>query len=182
VLVNGRYQAACTQPVSNGVVVENETDELNTYRRDLVEMLFAEGNHFCPACEKSGDCELQAMAYRLGISAPRFPYLWPKREIDASHDDIFIDRNRCILCGRCVIASKDVDGKNVFQFVGRGPEKRVAVNAEAKLSDTNITAADKAVEVCPVGAIIVKRVGYATPVGKRQYDKTPIGSDVEAGK
>jgi len=180
VMVNGRPQAACTWPVSEGMVVENDTEDLLQHRRRIVEMMFVEGNHFCMFCEKSGNCELQAMAYRFGITAPRYPYLFPKRDVDASHPDIFIDRNRCILCGRCVNASRDIDGKNVFEFVGRGANKRVAVNAEAKLSDTNIDLTDKAVDVCPVGAILKKRVGYAVPVGQRKYDHAPIGSDIEA--
>ncbi len=179
VMVNGRPQAACTQPVADGAVVENDTEDLKHMRQDLVDMLFVEGNHFCPSCEKSGNCELQALAYRLGIAAPKYPYLWQKREVDASHPEIFIDRNRCILCGRCVNASRDVDGKNVFEFVGRGSEKRVAVNAEADLADTNITAEDKAADVCPVGAIIIKRQGFKTPVGQRKYDKQLIGSEIE---
>ncbi len=179
-MVNGRPQAACTQPVAEGTVVESETEEIQAIRRNIVEMLFVEGNHFCAFCEKSGDCELQAIAYRMGIAAPKFPYLWPERELDASHPEIFIDRNRCILCGRCVNASKDVDGKNVFQFVGRGRDKRVAVNAEANLAGTDLAREDRAVSVCPVGAIIVKRKGYATPVGQRMYDKNPIGSDIES--
>jgi len=180
VMVNGRPQAACTQPVADGMVVENETDALQAARRDIVDMLFVEGNHYCMFCEKSGNCELQALAYRLGITAPKFPYQFPERELDASHPDIFIDRNRCILCGRCVNASRDIDGKNVFEFVGRGPDKRVAVNAEANLAETDLAATDRAVDVCPVGAILRKRVGYAVPVGERKYDHEPIGSDIEA--
>jgi len=180
VMVNGRPASACTQPVAPGIVVQNETDELQAMRRDIVEMLFVEGNHFCMFCEKSGNCELQAMAYRLGIPAVRFPYLWPKREIDASHPDVMIDHNRCILCGRCVRASRDVDGKHVFQFVGRGPHKKIAVNAEAKLADTNIDVTDEALNACPVGALLKKRVGFQVPVGKRLYDHEPIGSDIEA--
>lgn len=179
VMVNGRCQAACTQPVANGMTVENNTEQVTAMRRDIVEMLFVEGNHYCMFCEKSGNCELQAMAYRLGITAPKYPYLWPDRRVDASHPDIMIDANRCILCGRCVRASQDLDGKNVFQFVGRGPEKRIAINAEARLADTDLEVADKAVEVCPVGAILKKRVGYSIPVGERAYDHKPIGSDIE---
>jgi len=99
--------------------------------------------------------------------------------VDASHPDIFIDHNRCILCARCVRASQDLDGKNVFGFVGRGRHKRVAVNAEARLVDTDIDITDKAINVCPVGAILRKRVGYAVPIGKRLYDHKPIGSDIE---
>jgi [NiFe] hydrogenase diaphorase moiety small subunit len=178
--VNGTPQTACTLPITEGMEVKNDTPELKEHRRNIVDMLFVEGNHFCMFCEKSGNCELQAMAYRLGIYVPKYPYLFPERSVDASHPDIFIDRNRCILCGRCVTASRDIDGKNVFEFVGRGPEKRIAVNAKARLSDTDIDVADRSVEVCPVGAIIKKRVGFAVPVGERLYDKEPIGTDIES--
>ena len=182
VKVNGRFQAACTQPVAEGAIVENDTTEIANHRKRIVEMLFVEGNHFCMVCEKSGCCELQAVAYRLGIGAVRFPFLWPDRKVDASHDDIYVDHNRCILCGRCVSASRDLDGKGVFEFVGRGSERRIAVNSKGKLSDTKVALADKAIEVCPVGCLIKKRIGFAVPVGKRMYDHKPIGSDIEAGQ
>jgi len=182
VLVNGRPQPSCVQPVAEGMVVESETEQLQAYRRSLLEMLFKEGNHFCPFCEKSGNCELQALAYRLGMTDPIHPFQWSQRDVDASHPDIWIDRNRCILCGRCVTASRDLDGKHVFEFVGRGAHKRVAVNAEAHLRDTNADVTDEACRVCPVGALQPKRVGYATPIGERAYDKKPIGADVEAGR
>ncbi len=180
VLVNGRPQSACTQPIAPNAIVEANTPELNAHRRNLIDMLFVEGNHFCMFCEKSGNCELQAMAYRLGILAPKYPFQFPIRDVDASHPDVFIDRNRCILCGRCVRASREQDGKVCFDFVGRGPHKRVAVNAEEKLADTNLDVKDKAVEACPVGAILKKRVGYAVPVGQRKFDHQPIGADIEA--
>jgi [NiFe] hydrogenase diaphorase moiety small subunit len=161
------------------MVVENATEKVLAIRRDIIEMLFVEGNHFCMYCEKSGNCELQALAYRLGITAPKFPYLWPEREVDASHGDMFIDRNRCILCGRCVRASRDLDGKHVFDFAGRGAKRRVAVNAEMDLSETSAAATDRSVEACPVGALMVKHVGFRVPVGQRLYDVEPIGSDIE---
>ena len=113
------------------------------------------------------------------MTAPKYPYLWPKRDVDASHPDVFIDHHRCILCARCVRASRDVDGKNVFQFMGRGSTKKIAVNAEANLAGTNVDAADKAMEICPVGALMRKRVGYAVPIGQRDYNHEPIGSDIE---
>ena len=180
VLVNGKPQAACIQPVADGILVENDSPEVLELRRRIIEMLFIEGNHFCMFCEKSGNCELQALAYRFGITAPRYPYQFPVRDVDASHPDVLIDRNRCILCGRCVRASKELDGKNVFQFVGRGPDKRVAVNAEAGLAETDLNVVDRAAELCPVGAIVQKRTGYEVPGGRRRYDRTPIGSDIES--
>ena len=180
VQVNGRPQAACTHPVGEGMVVQSETPEIIDQRKAIVEMLFVEGNHYCMFCEKSGNCELQAMAYRFGIASPRYPYMFPERDVDATHPDVLIDRNRCIRCGRCVRASRDVDGKNVFQFVNRGHEMELAINAEANLAKTDLAGVDLAVDVCPVGAILRKRVGYAVPVGKRLYDHKPIGSDIEA--
>lgn len=182
VMVNGRPQAACIQPVANHIVVENDTPDLRRMRKNLVEMMFVEDNHFCMFCEKSGNCELQAMGYRFGVMSPKYPFLFPKREVDASHPDILIDYNRCIQCGRCVTASRDLDGKTVFEFVGRGAMRKLAVNATARLADTALDIIDKACEVCPVGAIIKKRVGFAVPVGKRLYDNKPIGSAVEDKK
>ena len=66
--------------------------------------------------------------------------------------------------------------------MNRDGHKRVAVNAEARLGDTDIEATDKVVDVCPVGALLRKRVGYAVPVGKRLYDHEPIGSDIADGQ
>ena len=180
VLVNGRPQSACTQPAAAGLVVHNDTEELRQLRADLIEMLFVEGNHYCMFCEKSGNCELQALGYRFGVTAPKYPFFFPDRAVDATHPDVYLDRNRCILCARCVRASRDLDGKGVFAFVGRGPERRLAVNAEARLRDTDVDVTDRALDVCPVGALMRKRVGYTVPVGQRLYDIEPIGSDVEA--
>jgi len=182
VRVNGRPQSACTQPAAPGMIVENDTEQLRELRRSLIDMLFVEGNHFCMFCEKSGDCELQAQAYRLGITAPQYPFMFPQRELDGSHPEIFIDRNRCILCGRCVRASQELDGKRVFGFVGRGPDKQVAVNAESGLGGTDAAADDEAVAACPTGSLLEKRVGYAVPVGRRRFDHQPIGADIEQSR
>ncbi|MDJ0521352.1 MAG: 2Fe-2S iron-sulfur cluster-binding protein [Planctomycetota bacterium] len=182
VTANGRPCSACTQPAAPGMIVMNETEQVKDFRKTLVEMMFVEGNHFCMFCEKSGNCELQAMGYRMGIDVPRFPFLFPKRNVDASHPDILVDHNRCILCARCIRTSRDVDGKQVFDFVGRGANKRVAVRSGTRLADSDADVSDAAVEACPVGALLKKRVGYATPIGERLYDKAPIGSEIENGE
>ena len=180
VKANGRTVSACTYPVSPEMVVENDTAELQEHRRVLLEMLFVEGNHFCMSCEKSGNCELQALGYRFGIAAPRFEQQFPRRELDASHPDILIDHHRCVLCGRCVRTSRDLDRKAVFCFVGRGPKKRIAVSSGARLRDTSADVTDQALDACPVGALLRKRVGFAVPVGRRLYDHDPIGSPAAA--
>ncbi len=76
-------------------------------RKTLLQMLFVEGNHFCPSCEKSGNCLLQATAYEMGMEGPHFEEFYPDRAVDASHPDLLLDFNRCILCGLCVRASHD---------------------------------------------------------------------------
>ncbi len=175
VTVNGRHSAACITPAADDAVVENNSDALMAQRRTLLQMLFVEGNHQCPACEKSGACQLQAVAYYCGMLAPELTHLYPKREVDASHPDVAIDFNRCILCELCVRASRDVDGKDVFAISGRGIGAHLVVNSESgKLGDSLFEASDKAAHVCPVGAILSKHRGYDVPIGKRLYDLEPI--------
>lgn len=118
VKADGRPAAACTLPVQAGITVESETEELNDLRRTLVQMLFAEGNHFCPACEKSGNCVLQALGCDLGVMTAGFRHFFLDRPVDASHPDLLLDFNRCVLCKLCVRASEEVDGKGVFSLAG----------------------------------------------------------------
>ncbi|MBM4182412.1 MAG: ferredoxin, partial [Betaproteobacteria bacterium] len=164
-------------PAQAGLVVESDTEEINELRRTLVQMLFAEGNHFCPSCEKSGNCTLQALGYDLGVMTAGFRHFFPDRPVDASHPDILLDFNRCILCELCVRASCEVDDKCVFALSGRGIDKHLVVNAESGLlADTDIALTDKAMQVCPVGVILKKRVGFAQPIGRRRYDPDPISA------
>src|SRR5512134_1950817 len=175
--VNGRTAAACTMPARAGMEVASQTGELNEKRQTLVQMLFVEGNHFCPSCEKSGNCLLQAVAYDLGMLSAELDYLFPSRPVDASHPEILLEFNRCILCELCVRAAREVDGKHVFSLAGRGLDKHLIVNAESgRLADTDVAVTDKAVAVCPVGVIIRKRIGFATPIGERRYDRSPISA------
>ncbi len=175
--VDGRTVATCTVPAVPGMEVASDTDEMNGLRRTLVQMLFAEGNHFCPSCEKSGDCVLQALGYDLGVLTAGFRHMFPVRPVDASHPDILLDFNRCILCELCVRASNEVDGKGVFELSGRGIDKHLIVNsASGELAGTDIGLGDKAMRVCPVGVILEKGVGFATPIGERRYDRRPISA------
>jgi len=178
VKVNGRNMTACTTPVSDGMVVENDIPELNELRQAIIEVLFVSGNHFCPSCEKSGNCELQALAYRYQMLVPRFPYEFPIKGVDASAEHIYHDRNRCILCKRC-IRTVTKDGKNVFAFHGRGGEHLSVVMDEELASQLTEEEAKEAMEICPVGAILKKEQGYIVPIGDRKFDKLPIGSDIE---
>lgn len=176
--VNGRNMAACTTPVEPGMNIDSHTEELNDIRKAIVEMLFVEGNHFCPSCEKSGNCELQALGYKYQMMVPRFPYAFERRDLEASTPKIFLEKNRCIFCKRCVRLIKDDQGRSIFAFKGRG--KTLEINIDKKLAATmSDDLAMKAMNACPVGAILKKEVGFIQPIGTRKYDKEPIGSDIE---
>ena len=176
VRVNGRSCSACTMPAMEGQEVLNSTEELNAVRLRITQMLFVEGNHFCPACEKSGDCQLQAVGYFLGMEETHFPHFFPSRKVDASHPDLMLDLDRCILCELCVRASRDVDGKEVFAIAGRGLDSHLVVNSESGLlEDTELTVEDRAAHICPVGAILIKRTAFRKPIGERLFDREDIG-------
>ena len=182
VKVNGRPGAACTIRAASGLEVESHTAELDSHRKMLLQMLFVEGNHFCPSCEKSGNCLLQATAYAMGMEGPHFEEFYPDRPVDASHPDILLDFNRCILCELCVKASRDVDGKNIFAIGGRGIATHLLVNSESgKLADTTMALGDRAADICPVGVILPKRRGFVIPIGQRRFDAKPVSEQVEGG-
>ena len=175
VKVNGRSGAACTVQAAAGQEVESNTEELNTHRKTLLQMLFVEGNHFCPSCEKSGNCLLQATAYEMNMEGPHFEEFYPDRPVDASHPDILLDFNRCILCELCVRASHDVDGKNIFAIAGHGMETHLVINSESgRLIDTDMALTDRAASICPVGVILPKRRGFVIPIGERRYDVNTV--------
>lgn len=175
VQVGTRRAAACTLPATPGLDVQSDTPVLQAERKRLLQLLFVEGNHFCPSCEKSGDCLLQATAYRLGMEGPHFEEFYPDRPVDASHPDVLLDTNRCILCELCVRASRDVDGKSVFAIGGHGLATQLLVDSESgRLGDSRIAAGDRATQVCPVGAILPKRRGFEVPIGQRRFDLKPV--------
>lgn len=181
VKINGRFATACTTPVACGMEIESETPEIKDIRSGIIELLFAEGNHYCPTCEMSGNCELQALGYRFKMLVPRFPYKFPVREVNTDCPHLIIDYNRCVRCKRCIRTIKDNDGKSYFAFKNRGEEIEVTIDKEMAKT-MSLELAELAKENCPVGAILTKEVGFIVPIGERKYDKEPIGTDVETTK
>jgi [NiFe] hydrogenase diaphorase moiety small subunit len=171
--INGKYGPACTEKVSEGLKVEVNNEELKDTRKALVEMMFAEGNHICPACEKSGNCDLQHMGYELGVSSTRFPHLFKDRIIDYKPSRMVMEHNRCIKCLRCVVEVVTNDGKKVFNYLNRGNETYVGVDyeQEAKLTEEE---AINAMKICPTGAIIVRGANMAEPFGDRKFDMESV--------
>lgn len=170
VKVDGRVAAACTVRVTEGMTVEIDEPETTDMRKALVELLFAEGNHDCPSCEKSGRCTLQAVGYEVDMVVSRFPYRFPRRERDHVAQRIWLERDRCIFCQRCVEFIRDeATGQKIFSISQRGAAARIEVDAE-RADAMPIEQVRYAVEICPVGAILEKGVGYDVPIGRRTYE------------
>jgi [NiFe] hydrogenase diaphorase moiety small subunit len=174
VRVDGHVAAGCSVAVREGADVEVDAPDLAAMRRAVVGLLFAEGNHNCPSCEKSGRCELQGVAYEVGMLASEFPYRYPVRTPDHASQRIWLERDRCILCQRCVEFVRDRDtGRRIFSMSGRGEGARIEVDVELAdaMPDDQVA---EAVAMCPVGAILRKRVGYDEPIGGRRFDRLPV--------
>jgi [NiFe] hydrogenase diaphorase moiety small subunit len=178
VYVNGKPMTACTTKVSEGMEIENNVPRLNEARKAIIELLLVEGNHFCPACEKSGNCELQALAYRYKITAPRFPYQFPTRIIETYNPRLMKDHNRCILCKRCIRGIRDAEGQNIFAFKKRGLQLEISIDKRFSEFITD-ELAQQAMDICPVGALLKIGRGFETPIGLRKFDKNEIGSEIE---
>ena len=178
VKVNDRFMTACTTPVADGMEIENNIEEINDIRKSIIELLFVSGNHFCPSCEKSGNCELQALAYRYQMMVPRFPFEFPQKGVDATSPKIVKDQNRCIACKRCIKTIEDEQGRKYFAYKNRGNKLEVVLDEEMAKTMTD-EIAQLAMDNCPVGSILRKEIGYTEPIGTRKYDKKPIGSEIE---
>jgi [NiFe] hydrogenase diaphorase moiety small subunit len=178
VRVNGAMVASCTLEARDGMVVEVDTPELRDTREAIVEMLFVEGIHNCPSCEKSGRCALQALGIEMSLEKPRFPYRYPRREAEHDPAMIWLERDRCIFCQRCVELVRDAaTGRKIFAISGRGETARIEVDVELADAMTS-EQVDEAVALCPVGAILHKGVGYDTPIGQRRYEANSLRNRV----
>ncbi len=175
VKLNGKHTTGCTVKVKEGMNIEVNTPELLDNRKAIIEMLYAEGNHFCPSCEKSGNCDMQNHAYDMGLTVTRYPHVFSDKMVDFTPKRMIMESNRCILCKRCVEEVKSPDGKDVFSFVQRGVKTRVHIDyeQEVKLSEDE---ALHAMNICPVGAILIKGKAHEQPFGDRKYDF--LGKDV----
>lgn len=151
---------ACTHPARDGLVVKTHTEKLEKYRRLMLELLFTERNHFCFFCADSGECELQAMAYRYQMDHARYPYTFPSLPTDTQNDFLVIDHNRCILCGRCVRVCGEVVGNHTLDFGRRGWRTMVTADLDQPLGQSSCISCGACVQACPTGAIFSKVSAY----------------------
>jgi NADH-quinone oxidoreductase subunit G len=146
-----KLQTGCSTPVKDGMVVHTQTERVREAQRSVVEFLLINHPLDCPVCDKGGECPLQDIAFGWGPGGSRF--VEPKRHFVKPLElspTIAIDRERCILCYRCVRFSQEISEDHQLVLAERGAHSYVATfggHPYAAPFSGNI------VELCPVGAL-----------------------------
>ncbi len=148
---------ACITPVSPGMEIATNSDRLNEYRKMVIQLLLAERTHICSSCVANDHCELQALANQLGVDHVIFERNWSHDEIDSTHDFLVIDRNRCILCTRCIRVCHQIEGVHTLDLKLRGKDSQVIMDMDEHWGNScSCTSCRKCAKICPVGAIYIE--------------------------
>jgi NADH-quinone oxidoreductase subunit G len=147
-----KLQTACTTPVSEGMSVRTNTKQVIEARDDVLEFLLTSHPLDCPICDKGGECPLQNLTLAHGPGVSRFEY--EAKQHNAKHvplgDLIFLDRERCIQCSRCIRFQDDIADDHVLQFHERGRQMEIVTFSDPPFDSYfggNTT------DICPVGAL-----------------------------
>jgi predicted molibdopterin-dependent oxidoreductase YjgC len=150
-------QTACTTPAMDGMVVDTMSDEAVETRRFVLQMLLSDHPNDCMTCEVAGDCELQDLVYDYEVPWPEHSGARHQYAVDPDPNPfVFIDRNKCILCGRCIRACAEIQNRDVWSFAYRGFETKLVAGADQPMLDAGCESCGQCVAYCPTGALFDK--------------------------
>jgi formate dehydrogenase (NAD+, ferredoxin) subunit A len=149
--------ASCTTPVSEGMVVQTESEKVVSTRKDILRLLLDNHPNDCLTCLKAGECKLQEYAYRYDVKFREHDGAVRESKIDTSNPYIFRDDNKCILCGKCVRTCAQVRERSVLSFANRGFETRISADCNNTMGDSSCVSCARCVNACPVGALMDAR-------------------------
>ena len=149
--------SACTTPVGPNMEITTNSAKLKDCRKMAVQMLLSERTHICSVCVANDHCELQALAKELGVDHVMFERNWTRDPVDSTHDFLVIDRNRCILCTRCIRVCDQIEGVHTLDLKLRGKDTQVIMDLDEDwVNSCSCTSCRKCAKVCPVGAIYIE--------------------------
>ena len=151
----GKTFASCSEPPRDGMVIYTNTPRLMKYRKMILELLLAAHCRDCTTCIKSGECQLQALAHRMGVTTVRFENTKEQYPLDFSSPSIVRDPNKYILCGDCVRMCDNVQSVNAIDFAYRGTKALVTPAFNKKIAETDCVNCGQCRVVCPTGAISI---------------------------
>ena len=144
---------ACSTPVSEGMVIYNESKRVIEARKILLGLFLANHPLDCLTCEKNGDCSLQEYCFYYDVKGPLFELKNIEYDIDESNPFYISDQNKCIMCRKCVKVCAELQCTNAIGFSQRGFKAHVASPFERKLDESLCVSCGNCVSVCPVGAL-----------------------------
>lgn len=149
---------SCTLPVKEGMKVQTRTPAVDRLVKSAFELLLSDHKIDCGKCPARKSCELINIAKQRGmkLKLERLPALEREQEIDDSSEYLTLDRNKCVLCGRCVWADREKAQAGCFGFARRGLNRSVTTFQDISLAEANCTGCKLCAEVCPVGALVAK--------------------------
>jgi iron-only hydrogenase group A len=153
----GFYMTACSSQVWEGMEVQTNSPEIRQARRDIVELLLDNHPTDCQTCERDGNCELQNLAYSMGVRARHFEGRRKRFPIELSSHSVVRDSEKCVLCGRCVRVCAEIQGVNNLSQHGRGFNTVVAPAHQANMDDSVCIQCGQCINVCPTAAFTEKR-------------------------
>ena len=148
------HAAACVQQVADGMEVQTNTPELRAARKTTLELILSNHRMDCLSCDRSLDCELQALAREYGVDQYKYmgsEDLKPQYERSAPH--LVRDNSKCILCRRCVAVCKSNQHVAVIGTNERGFDTHVGSAFDMALNDTSCINCGQCISVCPTGAL-----------------------------
>ena len=164
------FMASCSVKVWEGMEVLTNSSAIREARRDIVELLLDNHSKECQTCERDGNCELQNLAYSLGVRERLFEGERKSFPIDASSRSVVRDPNKCILCGRCVRVCAEVQGINNLSQQGRGFQTLVSPAYGDNMDDSVCIQCGQCINACPTAAFLEQR--YTDDVWRALADPT----------
>jgi len=153
--IEGRrgFVPSCITLAEDGMNVKTDTPELNESRRVMLDLILSTHNRDCLTCVRNGNCELQALAEKFGVTNVEYEGQKVEPTIDEISPSIVRDNSKCIMCKRCVAACKNIQKVAAIDVAGRGFASRIAAENDESLNNVNCTFCGQCINACPVGAL-----------------------------